>query len=55
MLGWSIFFFVLTLLAAVLGFGGVTPAIAGVGQAAFVVFLIAFALCMRREHVKQRH
>jgi uncharacterized membrane protein YtjA (UPF0391 family) len=39
MLGWSIAFFVLALIAAALGFGGFAGAFASVAQILFFVFL----------------
>lgn len=47
MLGWALTFFVLALIAAVLGFGGLAGALSGVAQILFFVFLallvVAFA------------
>ncbi len=54
MLGMSILFFVLTLLSAVIGFGGVMPGLAFAGQISFAVCLLLFAVFMRREYRRQR-
>lgn len=42
MLSWSIAFFVLALIAAVFGFGGVASAASGIAQILFVLFVILF-------------
>jgi uncharacterized membrane protein YtjA (UPF0391 family) len=42
MLTWSITFFILALIAAVFGFGGIADAAAGIAQFLFVVFVILF-------------
>ncbi len=43
MLQWAIAFFVLALIAGLLGFGGIATASAGIAQILFVVFLVVFA------------
>jgi uncharacterized membrane protein YtjA (UPF0391 family) len=40
MLGWALTFFVLAIIAALLGFGGIAGAAAGIAQFLFVVFLV---------------
>lgn len=42
MLSWTLAFFILALLAAVLGFGGMAATFAGIAKLLFVVFLILF-------------
>jgi uncharacterized membrane protein YtjA (UPF0391 family) len=42
MLGWAIAFFVIALIAAVFGFGGIASASAGIAQILFFVFLVLF-------------
>lgn len=42
MLNYAIIFFVIALIAAVFGFGGIASASAGIAQILFVVFLILF-------------
>jgi uncharacterized membrane protein YtjA (UPF0391 family) len=39
MLGWALTFFVLAIIAAALGFGGIAGASAGIAQVLFFVFL----------------
>ncbi|MBU1211219.1 MAG: DUF1328 domain-containing protein [Alphaproteobacteria bacterium] len=43
MLSWAIAFLVAALIAAVLGFGGVASAFAGIAQILFYIFVIVFA------------
>ena len=40
MLGWALTFFVLAIIAALLGFGGIAGTAAGIAQFLFVVFLV---------------
>ncbi len=42
MLSWSLTFFVLAIIAAILGFAGIAMAIAGVAKLLFVLFIILF-------------
>lgn len=42
MLGWSLTFLVLALLAALFGFGGIAAASAGIAKILFIVFLVLF-------------
>ncbi len=46
LLGWTIFFFVLALIAAVFGFGGIATAASGIAQILFFVFLVVFAITL---------
>ncbi len=46
MLGWVVFFLVLALFAALLGFGGIAGAAAGIAQLLFFVFLILFVAAL---------
>jgi uncharacterized membrane protein YtjA (UPF0391 family) len=46
MLSWAILFFVLALIAAVFGFGGIASAFAGIAQFLFVLFLILFVIAL---------
>lgn len=40
MLSWALFFFLLAIIAAILGFGGIAGAASGIAQLLFVGFLI---------------
>jgi len=40
MLSWAAFFFILALIAAIFGFGGIAGAAAGIAQFLFVGFLV---------------
>lgn len=42
MLSWALTFFVLAIIAGVLGFGGIASASAGIAKILFVVFIILF-------------
>lgn len=42
MLYWAVVFFVVALVAGVLGFGGVYAAAAGIAKVLFVIFLVLF-------------
>ena len=44
MLTWTLIFLVVALVAALLGFGGVASAAAGIARVLFFVFLLLFAL-----------
>lgn len=46
MLRWAITFFVIALLAAALGFGGIAGAAAGIAQIFFWVFVVLFLLSL---------
>ena len=46
MLYYSVVFFILALIAAVFGFGGIAHAAAGVAQIIFYIFLVAFAVSL---------
>jgi uncharacterized membrane protein YtjA (UPF0391 family) len=54
MLRWALIFFVVALLAAVLGFTGIAFAAAGIAKILFYVFVILFALSLL-SHVARRH
>lgn len=42
MLRWAIGFFIIALMAAILGFGGIAVAAAGIAKLLFYVFLVLF-------------
>lgn len=42
MLGWSILFFIVAIIAALFGFGGIASASAGIAQILFFIFLVLF-------------
>jgi uncharacterized membrane protein YtjA (UPF0391 family) len=46
MLSWTITFLVIALVAALLGFGGIAGAAAGIAKILFFVFLIAFVVTL---------
>jgi len=54
MLRWAVIFFIVALLAAVLGFTGIALAAAGIAKILFYVFVILFALTLL-SHVARRN
>ncbi len=46
MLGWALFFFIVSIVAAVFGFGGIASAAAGVAQVLFWVFVAMFVITL---------
>jgi uncharacterized membrane protein YtjA (UPF0391 family) len=46
MLRWALAFFVVALVAAVLGFGGIAVAAAGIAKLLFFVFLVLFLVAL---------
>ncbi len=46
MIRWAIGFFVIALIAAVLGFGGIAVAAAGIAKIIFYIFLVLFLVSL---------
>ncbi len=46
MLNWALTFFIIALIAAVFGFGGIAVAAAGVAKLLFYVFLLLFVISL---------
>lgn len=46
MLSWALIFFVVAIIAAVFGFGGIATASAGVAQILFFLFLVLFVVSL---------
>ena len=46
MLNWALTFFILAIIAAVLGFGGIAAGAASIGKILFVLFLVLFAVSL---------
>lgn len=46
MLGWALTFFVVAVIAATLGFGGIAGAATGIAQVLFVIFAALFGLSL---------
>jgi len=46
MLNWALIFFIVALIAGVLGFGGVAIAAAGMARSRFFIFIILFLLSL---------
>lgn len=46
MLSWALFFFIVAVIAAIFGFGGIATASAGIAQILFYVFLALFVISL---------
>lgn len=46
MLYWALVFFIVALVAAVFGFGGIASAVVGIAQVLFFVFLVLFLISL---------
>jgi uncharacterized membrane protein YtjA (UPF0391 family) len=46
MLGWAITFFIIAIIAAALGFGGIAGSAVSIAQILFVIFLILFLISL---------
>ena len=46
MLRWALIFFILSLVAAIFGFGGIASASAGIAKIIFFIFLIVFLISL---------
>lgn len=46
MLSWAIAFFVIAIIAAIFGFGGIASGAAGIAKVLFFLFLIAFVVSL---------
>lgn len=46
MLGWALTFFIIALIAALFGFGGIAAAASGIAQILFVIFLVLFLVSL---------
>jgi uncharacterized membrane protein YtjA (UPF0391 family) len=46
MLSWALIFFVVAIIAAVFGFGGIATATAGIAQVLFFLFLVLFVVSL---------
>ena len=53
MLYYAVLFFVVALIAAVFGFGGIASASAGIAQILFVIFLILFVATLIMRDVRR--
>jgi len=53
MLRWALGFFVVALIAAVLGFGGIAATAAGIALLIFYVFLILFAVSLLAHFLRE--
>jgi len=54
MLGWSIVFFIVAIIAAVFGFGGIAASAVGIAKVLFFVFLVLFVISLVANAVRGR-
>ncbi len=54
MLRWTLAFLILALVAAMLGFGGISNAAAGIAQVLFLAFLLLFAASLIAGLIRRR-
>jgi uncharacterized membrane protein YtjA (UPF0391 family) len=54
MLGWTVFFLIIALIAALLGFGGIAGTAAGIAKLLFVIFLAVFFISLLTGLVRRR-
>lgn len=54
MLGWAIMFFILAVIAAILGFGGIAASMAWIAKILFFVFLALFVISMVSRAIQGR-
>lgn len=52
MLNWTLTFLVISFIAAILGFGGIAGASAGVAKACFFIFIVLFVLSIIKSAVR---
>lgn len=50
MLSWALTFFIIALIAAVLGFGGIAGAAVGIAKVLFFIFLVLFVISLFLGH-----
>ncbi len=53
MLGWAVTFFIIALVAALFGFGGIAGASASIAQVLFFIFLVVFLASLVMHFVRR--
>ncbi|MCA0943281.1 DUF1328 domain-containing protein [Yangia mangrovi] len=53
MLYWALLFFVVAIVAAIFGFGGIASASAGIAQVLFFIFLVLFVVTLIMRFVRR--
>ncbi|AWI83249.1 DUF1328 domain-containing protein [Alloyangia pacifica] len=53
MLYWALLFFVVAIVAAIFGFGGIASASAGIAQVLFFIFLVLFVVTLIMRFVRK--
>jgi uncharacterized membrane protein YtjA (UPF0391 family) len=54
MLGWAITFFIVAIVTAIFGFGGIATASAGIAQMLFFLFLVLFVIALLANALRGR-
>lgn len=54
MLGWALTFFVIAIIAAIFGFGGIASAAVGIAQVIFFVAIVLFVVALIMNAVRGR-
>ena len=54
MLGWAITFFIVAIVAALFGFGGIASGAAGIAKILFFIFLVPFVIALVSNAVRGR-
>tara|TARA_Y100001968_G_scaffold147846_1_gene135257 strand:+ start:944 stop:1216 length:273 start_codon:yes stop_codon:yes gene_type:complete len=54
MLGWAITFFIVAIVAALFGFGGIASGAAGIAKILFFIFLVLFVIALVSNAVRGR-
>ncbi|GMG84250.1 hypothetical protein LNKW23_34650 [Paralimibaculum aggregatum] len=54
MLGWALTFFIIAIIAAVFGFGGIAAASAGIAQIIFIIFAALFVVALLANALRGR-
>lgn len=54
MLNWALTFFVLAIIAAIFGFGGIAASLVGIAKILFFIFIVLFLLALVANAVRGR-
>ena len=54
MLSWALFFFIIAIIAAILGFGGLAASMAGIAKIIFYVAIVLFLVSMISRAIQGR-
>ena len=54
MLSWAVTFFILAIIAAIFGFGGIAASLVGIAKILFFIFLVLFLIALIANAVRGR-